>query len=72
MPANYKSGNKAFDDQAASLEAARQVSSPVGATQSTVMAADIVYYRGMVKNAIAQGLSPSLYNQALKALGPNT
>jgi hypothetical protein len=71
MPANYKSGNKAFDDQAAALETTRQAASVPGASQATVMAADIAYYRGMVKNAIAQNISPSLYNQALKSLGWN-
>jgi hypothetical protein len=63
-----KTGVKAFDDAAAAAEGTRQVS-VAGATQSAAMAAEITYYRTLIKNALSLGISPSNYIQALFTLG---
>ena len=66
-----KTGNKTFDDAAAAAEGVRQVA-VAGATQANVMSAEITYFRGMIKNALATGVSPSNFTQALKSLGWQT
>jgi hypothetical protein len=71
MPAT-KTGNKAFDDQALLLETQRQSVAVPGVSQANIMSAEITYFRGMIKNALATGVSPSNFTQALKSLGWQT
>jgi hypothetical protein len=56
----------------AALQAAeltRQASSPPGASQATVKAADIAYYRACVTSALANGVTPQQFMTALRELG---
>jgi hypothetical protein len=68
VPASKTGTNKAFDDGASSIESARQVAI-VGATQSAINGAEITAARALYKLAIANNISPSVFSQALFALG---
>jgi hypothetical protein len=63
-----KSENKAFNDAANSAEGVRQVA-VAGATQSASRTAEIAYYRTLYSAAVANGVSPSNFVQALFSLG---
>jgi hypothetical protein len=63
-----KTGNKSFDDTAAQQEGVRQTAVS-GATQSAARTAEIAYFRALVTSALANGISPSNFIQALFALG---
>ena len=69
---SHNTSNKTFNDTANSAEAARQAASVPGATQTVVMSADVAYFRSVIKAAVANGISPSVYNQALRSLGWQT
>jgi hypothetical protein len=61
-------GNKTHDDAVRAAEGARQAG--VSSTsQATTTSADIVFYRAARASAIANGLSPSCFGDALRNLG---
>lgn len=62
------SGNKTHDDTVRTAEGARQVA-VAGATQATVKAAEITFYRAAKASALANGASPSNFTRALLDLG---
>ena len=64
--------SKAFNDAANSAESLRQVQVAAAATQTAVMAAELTYFRTCRSLAIQNGLSPALFNQAIKSLGWQT
>lgn len=69
---SHNTGNSNFNAAANSAEAARQAAAVPGASQTTITNAEIVYYRACVKAAIANGISPSVFLQALYDLGWQT
>jgi hypothetical protein len=64
----YRSGVKAHDDTVLAAEGARQVA-VAGATQANVTSAEITFYRTCYKSALNNNVSPSVFTQALFALG---
>jgi hypothetical protein len=60
--------NRAYDSAALAAEGVRQVA-VVGASQATVISAEITYYRALVKAALANGVSPAGAMVALRGLG---
>lgn len=67
MSSNY-SGVKGHDDTANKAEGARQAT-VTGATQPTIITAEVLYYRAVVKSALTNNVSTSAAMQALKELG---
>jgi hypothetical protein len=65
---NSLTGNKVHDDTVAKAEGVRQ-SVAVGSSQATYISADVVFYRAVVKSALANGLSPSAAMSALREKG---
>jgi hypothetical protein len=68
----HHTGNTTFDTAANSAESLRQVQVAAAATQSAVMSAELTYYRTLRSLAIANNISPSNFNMALKSLGVQT
>ena len=65
----HKTGNRVHDDAIVTAESVRQAAAVPGATQAAVRTADITFYRAARASAIAQGLSPEPFIQALNDLG---
>jgi hypothetical protein len=69
MSADATNGNnRAYDSAVLAAELTRQ-NAPIGASQSAVNTATIVYHRALVKAAIANNVSPAASMQALRELG---
>ena len=64
-----QSGIKAHDDVVNAAEAARQSSITPATAQATVISADVLFYRAVVKSALKNGVSTSAAMSALKSLG---
>jgi hypothetical protein len=64
-----KSYIKAHDDAVAKAEGSRQAAAVAGASQATVVSADVTFYRAVAKSAIANSVSPSAAMQVLRDLG---
>lgn len=64
-----QSGNKTHDDAVAKAESIRQSASVPGTAQATVKAADIGHYRSCLSSALANGINPTCFIQALRDLG---
>jgi hypothetical protein len=62
-------GNLTHDGAVQVAESSRQAVVVKGATQATVVAAEIAFYRAARASAIANKCSPSTFIQALKDLG---
>jgi hypothetical protein len=65
----HQTGNKNHDDAVAKAESIRQVAAIPGASQSTVRAADVALYRADLASALANGVNPGCFMQALRDLG---
>jgi hypothetical protein len=63
-----KSGNATHDKNCADAERKRQASVVSGASQATVRSAEVTYYQTCRTSAIANGVSPSQFNDALREL----
>ena len=68
----HKTENAAFNATANAAEGVRQVAVAAATTQAAVTAAEITYFRACMKAAIANGVSTSNFNDALKSLGVMT
>jgi hypothetical protein len=69
MSVDHTNGaSRAYDSAVLAAELTRS-NAIVGASQAAVNTATIVYYRALVKAALANGVSPSSAMQALKELG---
>jgi hypothetical protein len=64
--------SSAFNATANALEGVRQVAVSTASSQAAVIGAEITYYRGCFKAALANNLSASVFSQALKSLGVQT
>jgi hypothetical protein len=64
-----KSGVKAHDDTCAKAEGARQVSVAGASSQAAVRSAEVTYYQTVKASALSNSVSPSVFSDALKALG---
>jgi hypothetical protein len=60
--------SKAFNDTCNALEAARQISVASATTQTSIISAELTYYRGCYKAALTNGISPSNFLQAMKSM----
>jgi hypothetical protein len=69
MPAGSSSPNTAHNATVATALSVCQSAIVPGASQATVMSADIVFYRACLASAIARNCGTSGYLMALKALG---
>jgi hypothetical protein len=63
------SENSAHRAALLAAEQTRQAAITPGASQATVKAADIAYYRSALASAIANGVSPIQFTTALRELG---
>jgi hypothetical protein len=61
--------SRGYDTAAIAAEGVRQTAVAAASSQTVVMAAEITYYRTLVKAAIANGVSPAGAMVALKGLG---
>jgi hypothetical protein len=68
----HHTGVVAFDTAANNAEATRQSAVSAAATQSAVTSAEITYFRTLRSLALANGISTSTFNDALKSLGVQT
>jgi hypothetical protein len=66
---NSLSGVKSHDDLVAKAEGVRQAAAVPGASQATLVSADVTFYKAVVNSALANGVSPAAAMQALKELG---
>ncbi len=65
-----QSGNRVHDVAVAVAESTRQTAIK-GATQLAVKTAEITFYQTCLASAIANGINPKQYSEALKELGTN-
>jgi hypothetical protein len=68
----HTSPSAVFNAAANNAEAARQAAVVPGASQATVIAAELTYFRACRTAAIANGISPAPFNNAIKSLGSIT
>jgi hypothetical protein len=61
-----KTGNATHDANPLAAESVRQAAQTPGASQSTMAAADIAYYRTAIASAIANGCGSEPFRNALK------
>jgi hypothetical protein len=64
-----QSDNKAVRDAVNSAEGTRQAAVAAASTQAAINTAEIAFYRTCRTTAIANGVSPTVYIDALRALG---
>jgi hypothetical protein len=62
-------GNKIHDAAVLKAEVARQVSYSAAGSQAALKAADIAFHRAAKASAIANGIQPGVYVEALFELG---
>lgn len=70
--ATTPSGIKAHDDACIKAEAVRQAAVTPGASQATIRAAEISYFRTCLASAKTNGLSTAVFATALRELGVNS
>jgi hypothetical protein len=63
-----KSGNANHDKNCADAERKRQSAVVAGASQSSIRSAEVAFYQTCRASAIANGVSPSQFNDALREL----
>jgi hypothetical protein len=63
-----KSGNSSHDNAVNAAEGVRQVAC-AGASQSAAATAEVTFYRSAKASALANGVSPTVFIDALRALG---
>ena len=68
----HTSPNATFNAAANAAEAARQAAVVPGASQAAIISAELTYFRACRNAAIANGISPSTFNNAIKSLGSQT
>ena len=68
----HTSPSAVFNATANKAEAARQAAVVPGATQSTIISAELTYFRACRDAAIVTGISPAPFNNAIKSLGSQT
>ena len=65
-----QSGNKTHDDACNAADTTRSaVLATPGVTQAQAKTADITYFRACLGSAIANGVQPGIFSDALKQLG---
>jgi hypothetical protein len=67
--AHTPTGNKTHDAAMQTAEATRQLAQVPGASQATLKAADVQYFRSARASAIANGIQPGFAIAALQELG---
>jgi hypothetical protein len=70
--AHYPSGTRSFDSAVLQAEGVRQVAVATASNQASVISAELTFYRTCFKSAISNNVSPSVFGEALKALGVQT
>jgi hypothetical protein len=65
----HKTENAAFNATANAAESVRQAAVTAATTQTAITSAEVTYFKACKAAALANGLSPSEFIDALRALG---
>jgi hypothetical protein len=65
------SGNRVHDANVVASEATRQVALKSASTQSAIRTADLLHFRTCLSSALANGIQPGIWLEAIKENGFN-